>query len=156
MIRGIRPDLKSRGHDNYDLYPGPRTTVFPEQIVSPHPEQKTEPNPAECQKLYSNKAFVVNQTKYATRVQVKVKKSSPMFKDAIYTLAPGDTIHIGTYTFGEIFKSPESECELTFERVTLKKNKTKKKSFVAVTSTTEQKVGETEKEYYISVYRWKK
>jgi hypothetical protein len=153
---GNQTGFEEQGHDNYDLYPGPRTTVFPEQIVTPQPEQKTEPNPAECQRLFSNKAYVVNQTKYATRVQVKVKKLSPMFKDGLYTLAPGDTLYVGTYTYGEIFKSPESECELIFERITLKKNKKKKKSFVAVTSTTEQKMGETEMGYYVSVDGWKK
>jgi hypothetical protein len=148
---GNQTSYSEDGHDNYDLYPRPNYTIQPylETIKPTVPEK----NPEECQVMFSNRALVVNQTKFACRLRVKVKHPSPLFKDGEYTLAPGDTVQIGTYSFGEIFQAPDAACELDFERITLKK---KGKRFKAVTRTEEVGLNSNERQYFVEVGGWKR
>ncbi len=101
------------GRDNDGIIPRidpePRKTVVPVY----------QPEVVECQKMFVNELFVVNPTPSACRVVALAKRPSPAMTGGTFTMAPGDTIRIGTYSVGEVFPTPDSAVDLDIFQVEL-------------------------------------
>jgi len=154
---GTRLSHDEWGHDDDGIYPGPGVKItsptkpYAPDVPLEEPVQKQEV--VECQKLFANDFFVVNNTKHAMRAEIKPKHPSPGFKESTYTLAPGDTIKVGTYSMGEVFETPEKHASWILQRVTLKK---KKKELRAQFVVNERILNPETKEYYLTIHNWKK
>ena len=111
-----------------------------------------EPVLAYCQKLFTNEVFLVNATRQAGKATVKVLRPSPALKDSEHTLAPGDTIRLGTYSVGERFASPETELNVDVRRVLRNR---KRPAAQGQLRTTEVEVGPEHRRYYLVVHSWK-
>ena len=111
-----------------------------------------EPVLAYCQKLFTNEVFLVNATRQAGKATVKVRSSSPALKDSEHTLAPGDTVRLGTYSVGERFAAPETELTVDVRRVLRNR---KRPAAQGQMRTTEVVVGAEHRRYYMVVRGWK-
>ena len=111
-----------------------------------------EPVLAYCQKLFTNEVFLVNATRQAGKATVKVRSPSPALKDSEHTLAPGDTVRLGTYSVGERFAAPDTELTVDVRR--LLRNR-KRPAAHGQMRTTEVVVGAEHRRYYMVVRGWK-
>jgi hypothetical protein len=117
-------------------------------------EPDTEQRPAAyCQKLFTNEVFLVNATRQAGKAQVKALRPSPALKDSEHTLAPGDTVRLGTYSVGERFAAPETELTVDVRRVLRNR---KRPAAPGLLRTNEVVVNAEHRRYYLVVRSWGK
>lgn len=147
---GNRTGYSEYGRDNYG--PIPRVTVQPREPYRPTELPHKEPEVAICQRMFTNEIFLVNATRQAGKATVKVLRPSPALKDSEHTLAPGDTIRLGTYSVGERFAAPETELTVDVRR--LLRNR-KRPAAQGQLRTTEVVVGPEHRRYYLVVRGWK-
>jgi hypothetical protein len=110
-----------------------------------------EPVLAHCQKLFTNEVFLVNATRQAGKANVKVLRPSPALKDSEHTLAPGDTVRLGSYSVGERFAAPETELTVDVRRVLRNRRKT---AALGVVRTNNGPVNDTTQRWYLVVHHW--
>jgi hypothetical protein len=112
----------------------------------------TEQRPAAyCQKLFTNEVFLVNATRQAGKATVKVRSPSPALRDSEHTLAPGDTVRLGTYSVGERFAAPETELTVEVRRALRNR---RKPAAPGVVRTDNAPVNDTTQRWYLVVHRW--
>ncbi len=75
------------------------------------------------QRMFVNEVFLVNRTRYAGKATVTAKRPSPALKDSRHTIAPGDTIRLGTYSMGEVFPPPGDHVEVEVSQALLRPKK---------------------------------
>jgi hypothetical protein len=112
-----------------------------------------EPVPAYCQKLFTNEVFLVNATRQAGKAKVKALRPSPALKDSEHTLAPGDTVRLGTYSVGERFAAPDTELAVDVRRALRNR---KKPAATGVVRTDSLQVNAEHRRYYLVVRGWDK
>lgn len=110
-----------------------------------------EPVLAYCQKLFTNEVFLVNATRQAGKATVKVMRPSPALKNSEHTLAPGDTVRLGSYSVGERFAAPDTE--LTVETRRALRNR-KKPEAPGVLRTDNAPVDDTTQRWYLVIHGW--
>lgn len=142
---GERTGFTEQGHDNYG--PIPSVTVpTTERVPPPVQEIVVE------QRLFVNEVFVVNPTRYACRVQATPKAPSPALPGGSYTMAPGDTLRIGSYTMGEVFAPWPDHLSLHISQAVLKH----KRTAVATTCTDQVQADPERRRYYVVIEGWTK
>lgn len=112
---GKRTGFWEQGHDNYGPLPRPSLRI----ITEPEPPQLPKQEVAICQRMFQSELFVVNPTNAAVRVVATPKESSPGLPGGTYTMAPGDTIRIGTFSKGEVWPEWKTMLELSIVQVVL-------------------------------------
>jgi hypothetical protein len=133
--QGVRTGFTEQGHGNDG--PIPRvTTMVPA---------------AACQRMFVNEVFLVNRTRFAARAKITAKQASPALKDARHTLAPGDTVRLGSYSMGEQFMPPDRHVDLVLEQALLKKPR---RPLQARTVVQEVQVGPEHRRWYLVVDAW--
>lgn len=151
--QGDRTGFSEQGHDDLHVIPRPGTTfTAPVEPVGPTEDPVREPEVAICQKLFVNEVFVVNATRHAARVRVKVTHPSPALGPAAHTLAPGDTVCLGTYTIGETFEGPENH--LAVEAMRVMRNR-KRPTASGELRTYEAQVSPEHRRYYMVLSGWR-
>lgn len=143
---GDRTDFKAFGRDNYGIIPRPevRTTASPPDP----PQQEAMP----CLRLFNNEVFVVNPTNAAVRVVATPKHASPAMPGGTFTLAPDDTLRIGSYTMGETFPPWQDHLQLDIHEVV----RGNRRNAVARTITEAEQVGAEHRRLYVVITGWTK
>ncbi|MBL0126624.1 MAG: hypothetical protein IPP83_04020 [Flavobacteriales bacterium] len=108
---GVKTGFTEQGHDNYGPIPGPgvRTTQKPE--VAPVKQEVVEE-----QYMYVNEVFVVNSTKWTCIINATAAQPSPGLPGGTFTIQPGDTLRLGTYSMGEVFQDPGKHITIVAQR----------------------------------------
>jgi len=148
---GNQTGFTEQGRDNY----GPITSPGRMDVrVTQQPEVSTPPaqEVVECQKMFVNEVFLVNATRQAGKARTKVLKPSPALKDSEHTLAPGDTVRLGSYSMGETFTPPDQELTVLVKR--LLRNR-KKRAADGLLRTDAMPVSAEHRRYYLVVWGWK-
>jgi hypothetical protein len=123
-----------------------------EELMHLRIDPDTEQRPAAyCQKLFTNEVFLVNATRQAGKATVKVRSPSPALRDSEHTLAPGDTVRLGTYSVGERFAAPETELTVEVRRALRNR---RKPAAPGVVRTDNAPVNDTTQRWYLVVHRW--
>ena len=135
--QGNQIGYKELGRDNYGIYPRPGDGL------------KRSPG----QRMFVNEVFLVNATRKTGKAHVVPKKASPAMKEQRHTIAPGDTIRLGTYSMGEVFPPPQDHVELEVIKATLR---SKKRSHHAVIRTDVTEVSPEHRRYLMVITGWKK
>ena len=117
--QGAQTGFSEQGHDNDGPIPGPsvRVTTVPQVTEPPKQEVVYE------QHLFMTQVFVVNASKYICRMEAVAKHPSPAMQGGNYTMAPGDTLHIGAYTTGEVYEEAAKHVTITAKRASRKPKK---------------------------------
>lgn len=142
---GERTGFTEQGRDNDGMIPRLDVRVAPAQ---PPPPQET----VQEQRLFVNEVFVVNPTNSACRVVATPKYPSPALPGGRYTMAPGDTIRIGSYSMGETFVPWAGQLTLEMQEVELKA----RRKMVARFRTDEIQAGPEHRIYYVVIDGWTK
>lgn len=151
--QGDRTGFSEQGHDDLHVIPRPGTTfTAPVEPVGPTEDPVRVPEVAVCQKLFVNEVFVVNSTRHAAKVRVQVMNPSPALGPAVHTLAPGDTVRLGTYTIGETFEGPN--IHLAVEAMRVVRNR-KRPTASGELRTNEAQVSPEHRRYYMVLSGWK-
>ena len=144
---GDRTGFNEAGRDH--LGPVPRL-----QAPAPPP-----PGPANrtaevvhCQRLFANEVFVVNPGRFPVQVEATPRHPAPALPGGTFTLAPGDTVRIGTYSMGEVF--PPWPEHVAIDIRLAKRNGTGNR--VARTRTDEVRRGEEHRALYVVVTGWRR
>ena len=148
---GNRTGFTEEGNDNYGPITGPghvQTRVTHQPIMTEPPKQEV----VECQKMFLNEVFLVNATRKAGKASVKALKPSPALKDSEHTLAPGDTLHLGSYSMGETFTAPDQELTVVVNRALRNRKKPAAAGLLRVDSVN---VSAEHRRYYVVVRGWK-
>jgi len=148
---GNRTGFTEQGNDNYGPITGPghvNVRVTQQPIVTEPPEQEV----VECQKMFLNEVFLVNTTRKAGKARVKVLKPSPALKDSEYTLAPGDTLRLGSYSMGETFTAPDHQLTVAVKRLIRNRKKPAADGLLRMDSVS---VNAEHRRYYVVVRGWK-
>ena len=125
-----------------------------EDLISPHTLFETpQPNAAHCQKMFTNEVFLVNATRQAGKAKVKALRPSPALKDSEHTLAPGDTVRLGTYSMGETFEVPDKQLAVEVRRALRNR---RKPAALGLLRTDQVQVGAEHRRYYLVVRSWGK
>lgn len=148
---GNRTGFTEQGRDNYGPITGPgrmdvRVTQPP--VVTVAPAQQV----VECQKMLVNEVFLVNATRQAGKAQVKALRPSPALQDGEHTVAPGDTVRLGSYSMGETFTPPDQEVTVVVKRVLRNR---KKRAAEGLLRTDAVPVSAEHRRYYLVVRGWK-
>jgi hypothetical protein len=149
---GTRTGFTEYGRDNDG--PIPRVTVQPREPYRPTESPHKEPDVAICQRMFTNEVFLVNATRQAGKAKVKVMRPSPALKDSEHTLAPGDTVRLGSYSVGERFAAPETELTVDVRRML--RNRKRPAAQGQVRTTEVVVVGDEHRRYYLVVRSWGK
>ncbi len=155
---GNRTGFWEYGRDNYGPILRPSAPVRHEPL---HPEDPrlvgqpghVEPTLPPCQRMFVNEVFLVNGTRQAGKATVKSLRPSPALKDSEHTLAPGDTVRLGTYSMGERFAPPAAELTVEVRRALRNR---KKPAALGVLRTDEAPVSAEHRRYYLVVTGWRK
>ena len=153
---GNRTGFWEEGRDDYG--PLPRLTM-PPRTFPPNPSDPrepgqpglVEPSPPPCQRLFVNEVFLVNATRQAGKARVKALHPSPALKDSEHTLAPGDTVRLGSYSMGEAFAPPEKQVNVEVRRALRNRRKV---AAQGVLRTEQVQVGAEHRRYYLVVRGW--
>jgi hypothetical protein len=78
-------------------------------------------------------------------------RPSPALKNSEHTLAPGDTVRLGSYSVGERFAAPDTE--LTVETRRALRNR-KKPEAPGVLRTDNAPVDDTTQRWYLVIHGW--
>ena len=135
---GNQIGYKELGRDNYGIYPRPGD------------ELKKDP---QGQRMFVNEVFLVNATRKTGKAHVVPKEVSPAMKEQRHTIAPVDTIRLGTYSKGEVFPPPEEHVQLEVIKATLR---SKKRAHHAVIRTKVIEVSPEHRQYFMVITGWKK
>jgi len=138
---GNRTGSLEWGHDNDG--PIPRVTVQPHE----------QPEVAICQKMFTNEVVLVNATRQAGKAKVTARNPSPALKHSEHTLAPGDTVRLGSYSMGETFEAPEKHLSVEVRRVLRNR---KKPAALGVLRTDQAQLNTEHRRYYLVVRSWGK
>ncbi|MBL7981231.1 MAG: hypothetical protein JNL52_05415 [Flavobacteriales bacterium] len=150
--KGNRTGFWEEGRDNYGPLHSPSRWVLQEEaptVVTVPPK----PAVVECQKLFVNEVYLVNATRQAGKATVKALRPSPALKDSEHTLAPGDTVRLGTYSVGERFIEPDTELTVDVRRALRNR---RKPAAVGVVRTDSVQVNAEQRRYYLVVRGWGK
>ena len=147
---GNKTGFSEYGRDNYG--PIPRLTLHPREPYGPTEEPHKEPEVAICQRMFVNEVFLVNVTRQAGKATVKALRPSPALKDSEHTLAPGDTVRLGTYSMGETFAAPDQELTVQVRRVLRNR---KRPAALGMLRTDSVQVSPEHRRYYVVVQAWK-
>lgn len=128
-----------------------RTFTQPIEHFVPAEDPAPKPGVATCQQLFVNEVFLVNATRQAGKATMKALRSSPALRDSEHTLAPGDTVRLGSYSLGERFAAPESELTVEVRRVLRNR---RKPAALGVVRTNNAPVNDTTQRLYLVVHRW--
>jgi len=128
-----------------------RTFTQPIEPVVPKEDPVRKPGVAICQQLFVNEVFLVNATRHAGKAIVKALRPSPALRDSEHTLAPGDTLRLGTYTIGQAFAPPSDQ--LTAEVRRALRNR-RKPAATGIVRTDNAPVNDTTQRWYLVVHRW--
>ena len=151
--QGNRTGFSEQVHDDLHVIPHPGTTfTAPVEPFGPTEEPVREPEVAICQKLFVNEVFVVNATRHAARVRVRVTIPSPALGPAEHTLAPGDTVRLGSYTIGQAFEAPEKHVTLEVRRALRNR---KRQAAEGVLRTDDAEVSKEHRRYLMVVHGWR-
>ncbi|MFN3874655.1 MAG: hypothetical protein ACK4L7_01930 [Flavobacteriales bacterium] len=155
---GNRTGFWEQGRDNYG--PIPSLRIEPRTLPPLHSDpREPERRPAEapdaqhCQRLFVNEVFLVNATRHAGRAKIRALQPSPALQDSEHTLAPGDTVRLGSYTMGEVFIEPSRQVSVEVRR--LLRNRRKPAS-LGLLKTIETAVTAEHRRYYLVVMGWRK
>lgn len=146
--QGNKTGFSEQGHDNYGLIPRPdmRIITEPQPPATPQPQQEV----VVCQRMFVNELFVVNPTNAAARVVATSKEPSPAMPGGTWTMAPGDTIRIGTFSEGEAWPDWKGLVDLNIVQVVLgDRNKA-----VARIRTDEAKVSAEQRKLFVVIEGW--
>jgi hypothetical protein len=102
------------------------------------------------QRLFVNEVFVVNPTKRACRVVAKAKHPSPGLPGGTWTMAPGDTVRLGTYSMGEVFTPWNEQLTLAIHQVRLKGGR----NAMARIRTDEVQASPEHRRHYVVIAGW--
>ncbi len=128
-----------------------RTYTQPIEPPGPMELPLREPEVAICQQLFVNEVFLVNATRQAARVDVHVSAPTPALGSGTHTLAPGDTLRLGTYSIGMTFAPPGEHLSVEAARI-LRNRKRKAKG--TLRTATEQ-VAPEHRRHYMVIHTWK-
>ncbi len=145
---GQQTGFSEQGRDNYGPIPSIHAPFTPPARKEPPLIQEV----VEEQRLFVNEVFVVNPTRSACRVLATPRWPSPALPAGIQTMAPGDTIRIGTYTMGEVFSPWKDHLTLDIHEVLLKK----KHLATARIRTDEVQAEPERRRYYVVIEGWSK
>ena len=148
---GNRTGFTEEGRDNYGPLHSPGRIDLREQA----PVELTVPPKQEavaCQKMFVNEVYLVNATRQAGKARVKALQPSPALKDSEHTLAPGDTVRLGTYSVGETFAVPEKHLSVDVHRVLRNRKRT---PAAGQLRTDEVSVSAEHRRYFLVVRGWK-
>lgn len=141
---GRRTGFSEQGRDNDGPIPS----------IQPRPNGPERPaEVAVCQRMFVNEVFLVNDTRQAGKAKVKALRPSPALKDSEHTVAPGDTVRLGTYSMGETFDAPEKHVSVEVRRVLRNR---KKPSALGVLRTDQVQLNAEHRRYYLVVRSWGK
>jgi hypothetical protein len=102
--------------------------------------------------MFLTELFVVNPTHAAVRVVATPKAPSPGLPGGTWTMAPGDTIRIGTYSKGEAWPAWKEEVDLRIVQVVLgDRNKA-----VASIRTDERFLGQEHRQLHVVIEGWRR
>jgi hypothetical protein len=121
------------------------------QPIGPTEEPVRMPEVAICQQLFLNEVFLVNATRHAGKATVKALRPSPALRDSEHTLAPGDTLRLGTYTIGQAFAPPGDQLSVEVRR--LLRNR-RKPAATGMVRTDNAPVNDTTQRWYLVVHHW--
>ncbi|MBK9147589.1 MAG: hypothetical protein IPM12_07190 [Flavobacteriales bacterium] len=148
--QGNKTGFMEQGHDNYG--PIPRMDWPPSRTppqTSP-PSELSKQEVTECQKMFQSELFVVNPTNAAVRVAATPKEPSPALPGGTWTMAPDDTIRIGTYSKGEAWPDWHGLVDLNIVQVVLgDRNKA-----VARIRTEERKMSAEHRKLFVVIEGW--
>lgn len=153
---GNRTGFWEQGHDDYGPLPRP---TMPPRTFPPSPSDPrapgqpghVEPSLPPCQRLFINEVFLVNATRQAGKAKVKALHPSPALKDGDHTLAPGDTVRLGSYSMGEAFAPPEKQLSVEVRRALRNKRRV---TALGVMRTDHEQIGTDHRRYYLVVRGW--
>jgi len=141
---GQRTGFTEQGHDNDGMIP--RLQVMP----TPPPEEPAHQEVVVEQRLFVNEVFVVNPTKWTCKVHVLTEEPSPALPGGTFTIAPRDTLRVGSYSVGERFDKPDSHVAVFVSR----KRKKGPWYMMAAYRFAEQQVSPELRRYYRIVDGW--
>jgi hypothetical protein len=142
---GNKTGFDEYGRDNHGPIPRPGIRIITEP-EPPMPKQEV----AICQRMFQSELFVVNPTNAAVRVVATPKETSPGLPGGTWTMAPGDTIRIGTFSKGEVWPEWKSMVQLSIVQVVLgDRNKA-----VARIRTDEHFLGEERRQLHVVIEGW--
>lgn len=116
--QGNKTGFSEQGHDDRTVIPSPGTHVRRHQEERV-PEREMEQVTVEEQRLFINELFVANPTNAACRAIATARHPSPALVGGSFTLAPGDTVRIGSYTMGEAWPDWKDHVDLSIHQVVL-------------------------------------
>lgn len=152
--QGNRTGFSEQGHDDLHHIPSPGTTFTPPaEPFGPTEEPVRVEEVAICQKLFVNEVFVVNATRQAAKARVQVANPSPALGPSEHTLAPGDTLRLGTYSVGQAFEAPEKHVTLEVRRVLRNR---KRVAAVGALRTEHAQVTPEHRRYFLVVHGWQR
>ena len=116
---GVQTGFTEQGQDNEGPITRPDVRVMPApQVAQPIKQEEVKE-----QRMFSTEVFVVNASKYTCRMDVVAKYPSPALQNSNHTIAPGDTVRIGTYSTGEIYENATKHATITAKRWSRKAKK---------------------------------
>ena len=80
-----------------------------------------------------------------------MKRPSPALRDSEHTLAPGDTVRMGTYTVGERFALPGTELTVDVRRMLRNR---RKPAALGVLRTDNAAANDTTQRWYLVIHGW--
>lgn len=128
-----------------------RTFTQPIETFAPTEDPARKPGVAICQQLFTNEVFLVNATRQAGKATVKALRTSPALRDSEHTLAPGDTVRLGSYSLGERFAPPDTELTVEVRRALRNR---RRPAAPGVVRTDNAPVNDTTQRWYLVVHRW--
>lgn len=128
-----------------------RTFTQPIEHFVPAEDPAPKPGVATCQQLFVNEVFVVNATRHAARVDVRVWAPTPALPPGTHTLAPGDTLRLGTYTIGMAFAPPDDHLALVATRILRNRKRQAQGSFRTAT----EQISPEHRRYYLAIHGWR-
>lgn len=149
---GNKTGFSEQGRDNYG--PIPRMDWPPERFRPPSelplPKEQPKQEVIACQRMFQTELFVVNPTNAAVRVVATPKHPSPAMPGGTWTMVPGDTIRIGTYSLGETWPDWKTMVDLSIVQVVLgDRNKA-----VARIRNDERSLGEEHRQVHVVIEGW--
>ncbi|MBK9174891.1 MAG: hypothetical protein IPM46_00855 [Flavobacteriales bacterium] len=149
---GNKTGFFEHGRDNYG--PIPRLDAppsrMPPQTSPPEPRVEPKQEVIECQRMFVNELFVVNPTNAAVRVVAAPKDPSPGMPGGTWTMAPGDTIRIGSYSMGETWPAWKTMVDLSVVQVALDD----RNNAVARYRNDEVRLGAEHRRVYVVIEGW--
>ncbi len=106
--QGNKTGFTEQGHDDRGIIPGPGVRWTQEPDVPTPVEQQVMTE----QRLFVTEVFVVNASKHTCRLKVTAERPSPALQSSEHTMAPGDTIRIGSYSTGELYEDARKQVTL--------------------------------------------